>query len=236
MPDHPWRYLLHDRDAIFSASLDATARSFGLAILKSPPRCPKANAFCERLIGTAASASTGSFRSAKGTCARSFVNGPRTTTADGPHTALRSVPEPASGTPAELQAHRHRLPDGQRAIAKPVLAACITSTRSPTRRNGLAASDGTPAVSRYLCVHRCCAAATFRMNHVTSPQQPAPNRASGRSKTTQPTRRTTQKHARGLFAHHSSRIRIVPPLQERTLRVFADRNYPTPKRHPRYLE
>jgi putative transposase len=52
VPEHPWRYLLHDRDAIFSASLDATARSFGLAMLKSPPRCPKANAFCERLIGT----------------------------------------------------------------------------------------------------------------------------------------------------------------------------------------
>jgi putative transposase len=52
VPEHPLRYLLHDRDAIFSTSLDATARSFGLEVLKSPPRCPKANAFCERLIGT----------------------------------------------------------------------------------------------------------------------------------------------------------------------------------------
>jgi hypothetical protein len=32
------RYLLHDRDAIFSAALDDTARSFGLSVLKSPPR------------------------------------------------------------------------------------------------------------------------------------------------------------------------------------------------------
>ncbi|HXA18394.1 MAG TPA: integrase core domain-containing protein [Thermoanaerobaculia bacterium] len=52
VPEHPWRYLLHDRDAIFSSSLDETARSFGLSVLKSPPRCPKANASCERLIGT----------------------------------------------------------------------------------------------------------------------------------------------------------------------------------------
>jgi hypothetical protein len=67
VPEHPWSYLLHDRDAIFSAALDETARSFGLAILKSPPRCPKANAFCERLIVTLRrNASTGSFPLSEG--------------------------------------------------------------------------------------------------------------------------------------------------------------------------
>jgi len=44
--------LLHDRDAIFSAELDESIRRLGLRVLKSPPRSPKANSICERLIGT----------------------------------------------------------------------------------------------------------------------------------------------------------------------------------------
>jgi len=46
------RYLLHDRDSIFSERLDQSIAGFGLRVLKSPPRSPKANALCERLIGT----------------------------------------------------------------------------------------------------------------------------------------------------------------------------------------
>jgi transposase InsO family protein len=47
-----YEYLLHDRDAIFSAELDASIRRFGLRVLKSPPRSPKVNSICERVIGT----------------------------------------------------------------------------------------------------------------------------------------------------------------------------------------
>jgi putative transposase len=50
--DHPYRYIIHDRDAIFSSGLDATLKSFGVRVVKTPVRAPKANAFCERLIGT----------------------------------------------------------------------------------------------------------------------------------------------------------------------------------------
>jgi transposase InsO family protein len=42
-----------DRLATFSAELDATVNAFGLQVLKTPIRIPQANAFCERLIGTA---------------------------------------------------------------------------------------------------------------------------------------------------------------------------------------
>ena len=45
-------YLLHDRDSIFARHLDESIRALGLTVLKSPPRCPKANAICERVIGT----------------------------------------------------------------------------------------------------------------------------------------------------------------------------------------
>ena len=50
--DSPYDYLIHDRDSIFSAELDAAVGGLGLRVLKTPPRCPMANAICERVIGT----------------------------------------------------------------------------------------------------------------------------------------------------------------------------------------
>lgn len=46
------RFLIHDRDSIYSASLDLAIESMGLKILKTPVMAPTANAYCERLIGT----------------------------------------------------------------------------------------------------------------------------------------------------------------------------------------
>src|ERR1700680_3225903 len=50
--DHPYRFLVHDRDSIFSTEVDDELKSFGLKVLRTPVQAPKANAFCERLIGT----------------------------------------------------------------------------------------------------------------------------------------------------------------------------------------
>jgi transposase InsO family protein len=50
--DRARRYLIHDRDSIFARSLDESIRNLGLTVLKSPPHSPKANAICERVIGT----------------------------------------------------------------------------------------------------------------------------------------------------------------------------------------
>ena len=47
-----YRYLIHDRDSIFAKHLDESIRALGLSVLKSPPRCPKANSICEHVIGT----------------------------------------------------------------------------------------------------------------------------------------------------------------------------------------
>jgi transposase InsO family protein len=47
-----YEYLLHDRDSIFAADLDASITKLGVKVLKSPPRSPTANSICERLIGT----------------------------------------------------------------------------------------------------------------------------------------------------------------------------------------
>jgi putative transposase len=46
------RFLIHDRDSIYSRDCDAALKAMGLAILKTPCQAPQANAFCERLIGT----------------------------------------------------------------------------------------------------------------------------------------------------------------------------------------
>ena len=49
--EHPYRFLIHDRDSIFSKDLDKAVTAMGVRILKTPVRAPKANAFCERLVG-----------------------------------------------------------------------------------------------------------------------------------------------------------------------------------------
>jgi putative transposase len=50
--DHPYQFLMHDRDSLFSQQLDQGIRHLGLRVLKTPVRTPQANALCERLIGT----------------------------------------------------------------------------------------------------------------------------------------------------------------------------------------
>lgn len=50
--DHTYRFLIHDRDSIFSVQVDNELKAFGLKVLRTPVQAPKANAYCERLIGT----------------------------------------------------------------------------------------------------------------------------------------------------------------------------------------
>jgi len=50
--DHRHRYVLHDRDSIYSERVDRTLTAMALTVWKTPVRAPQANAFCERLIGT----------------------------------------------------------------------------------------------------------------------------------------------------------------------------------------
>jgi putative transposase len=47
-----YKYLLHDRDSIFARHMNESIGCLGVTVLKSPPRSPKANAVCERVIGT----------------------------------------------------------------------------------------------------------------------------------------------------------------------------------------
>jgi transposase InsO family protein len=50
--DHIYRFIIHDRDAIFSTRFDASLAHLGPEVIETPVRSPKANSLCERLIGT----------------------------------------------------------------------------------------------------------------------------------------------------------------------------------------
>ena len=50
--DLPQRFVIHDRDSIYSEGVDRTLAAMDLTVLKTPVRAPQANAFCERLVGT----------------------------------------------------------------------------------------------------------------------------------------------------------------------------------------
>jgi putative transposase len=50
--DHVPRFLVHDRDSIFEGVFRKRVRGLGVRPLRTPPRSPQSNAFCERVIGT----------------------------------------------------------------------------------------------------------------------------------------------------------------------------------------
>jgi putative transposase len=46
------KFLLRDRDSRFTGAFDAVFTAKGIRILASPPQAPRANAICERMIGS----------------------------------------------------------------------------------------------------------------------------------------------------------------------------------------
>ena len=116
------RWLIHDRDCIFSEGVDATVVAMGLSILKTPVRAPQANAFCERLIGTIRRECLDwliPFNERHvARIMRAWVahyNRGR------PHASLGpGIPDPPSERIAE-RSHRHHLPGGHRVTPTPIL-------------------------------------------------------------------------------------------------------------------
>ena len=47
---HAYRFVLHDRDSIYSPGLDAAITAMGVRVLRTPAQAPTANALCERLL------------------------------------------------------------------------------------------------------------------------------------------------------------------------------------------
>ncbi len=50
--DQPHRYVIHDRDSIYSEATDRTLEAMGLTVLRTQVRAPQVNSCCECLAGT----------------------------------------------------------------------------------------------------------------------------------------------------------------------------------------
>lgn len=111
--DQAHRWLIHDRDRIYSEGVDATVTAMGLTILKTPVRAPQANAFCERLIGSMRRECLDWLILLNERHLRSVVTEWVAHYNHGrPHSSLGpGIPDPQSEKPPDL-AHGHRLPLG----------------------------------------------------------------------------------------------------------------------------
>jgi putative transposase len=121
--DHTYRFLIHDRDAIFSRDLDQRVRHLGLRALKTPPQSPQANALCERLLGALRRECLDFLIPLTENHLRHFLHDWVLHYNTGrPHMALGpGIPRPPPHVPAPRHAHRHRLPAHLRVAARPIL-------------------------------------------------------------------------------------------------------------------
>lgn len=120
--EKPYRFLIHDRDNIYSSELDSALKSMGLSILKTPFHAPQANAFCERLIGSIRRECLDFLIPLNERHLRRILkewvahyNRGR------PHSSLGpGIPEPSGGIP-ELQISGYRIPCDHRVLRSAVL-------------------------------------------------------------------------------------------------------------------
>jgi putative transposase len=120
--DEGYRFIIHDRDRIYSRDLDAGLKTLGLTVLKTPRKAPKANAICERWIGSARREcldfmipiSEAHIRQTLKCWVQHYNRA-------SPHFSLGpGTPDPSSPK-AELQAQRHCIPKDCRVVVTSIL-------------------------------------------------------------------------------------------------------------------
>lgn len=118
----PLRFLIHDRDSIYAAEVDSALTSTGLCVLKTPFRAPKANAYCERLIGTIRRECLDFLIPLTEKHLRSILKEWVTHYNQGrPHSSLGpGIPDAPASMPA-VQASGHFIPGNHRVVARPIL-------------------------------------------------------------------------------------------------------------------
>jgi putative transposase len=122
--DHPYRLLIHDRDAIYAKQVDQGVRNMGLRVLKTPVRTPVANALCERVIGTMRRECLDFMIPLNERHLYRIVQEWVRHYSEGrPHMSLGpGIPQPPMSLPAPLQDHRHRLPATRHVTVRPILS------------------------------------------------------------------------------------------------------------------
>ena len=122
--DHAYRFLIHDRDSLFSQALDRTIRHLGLRVLKTPPRHPQVHAICERVRGTLRREALDYVIPLTDNHLRRLLHewvGHYNT--GRPHMSLGpGLPQRPAAQPGAFHTHRHRLPEHQRVVASPILS------------------------------------------------------------------------------------------------------------------
>jgi transposase InsO family protein len=120
--DEEYRFVIHDRDSIYSKELDASLKALGLTVLTTPYKSPQANSFCERLIGTARRECFDFMIPLNGAHIRQTLKSWTAHYNRGrPHSSLGpGTPDPSS-TKAEPQPQRHCIPKDCRIVATPIL-------------------------------------------------------------------------------------------------------------------
>ncbi len=119
---HAYRFVLHDRDSIYTPWLDAALTAMGVRVLRTPIQSPMANAYCERLLGSLRRDCLdylipfGEEHLRRVLCFwKMHYNRGR------PHTSLDpGLPEPDADLPA-APISGHRLPSGVRVVAPSIL-------------------------------------------------------------------------------------------------------------------
>jgi putative transposase len=114
--------VIHDRNSIYSRDLDSSLQALGLRILRTPYQSPQANAFCERMIGSARRECLDFMIPLNERHVRQILrawmfhyNRAR------PHSSLGpGIPDPTAEK-AELQSMRHRIPNDHCIVVTPIL-------------------------------------------------------------------------------------------------------------------
>jgi putative transposase len=121
--DHNYRFLIHDRDSIFSQTLDRSIGNLGLRVLKTPPHCPQANAICERVLGTLRREALDFVIPLTEDHLRRMLREWVAHYNQGrPHMSLGpGIPQPPVVLPVPLRGPRHRLPAHCRVVTRPIL-------------------------------------------------------------------------------------------------------------------
>ena len=122
-PNNEMRYLIHDRDTIYSADLDLAIESMGLEILKTPVRAPTANAYCERLIGTIRRECLDFMIPLNERHLRRLLSEWKTHYNKGrPHSCLGPGIPDSETLLLDLEAPRHQIPRDHCVVSKPILS------------------------------------------------------------------------------------------------------------------
>jgi putative transposase len=117
-----YKHIIHDRDRIYSADLDASLKTLGLRVVRTPYQSPQANSFCERVIGSARRECLDYMIPLNEAHVRQILKRWVTHYNRGrPHRSLGpGIPEPINPK-VEPQAQRHRIPNDHRVARTAIL-------------------------------------------------------------------------------------------------------------------